>query len=100
MSTRPGNDYSVVLAVLPSMRPMGALGSVGKDHRLHLCPSCQSAAFGVLDPNPKSAATSRASRPRKRGVSRSSRTLGAGCGGRFGGALTSGADADGEVVWS
>jgi hypothetical protein len=38
-------------------------------------------------------------RARKRGVSRSSRTLGAGCGGRSGGALTSGANADGEVVW-
>jgi hypothetical protein len=34
------------------------------------------------------------------GVSRSSRTLGAGCGGHFGGALTNEAQADGEVVWS
>jgi len=63
MSTRPGDDYSAALAVLPSKRRMGALGSVEKDHRLHLCPSCQSAAFGVLDPSPKSPATSRASRP-------------------------------------
>jgi hypothetical protein len=49
---------------------------------------------------PKSPPTSHASRTHKRGVSRSSRTLGAGCGGRFGGALTNGVDADGEVVWS
>jgi hypothetical protein len=44
--------------------------------------------------------TSRHPAPEKRGVSRSSRTLGAGCDGRFGGALTNGAMADGEVVWS
>jgi hypothetical protein len=42
----------------------------------------------------------------KRGASRSSRTLSAGCDGRFGDARglllarTNGADADGEVVWS
>ena len=39
------------------------------------------------------------SRLDKRGVSRSSRTLGAGCGGRFDCALTNVAEADGEVVW-
>jgi len=44
--------------------------------------------------------TSRHPAPDKRGVSRSSRTLGAGCDGRFGGALTNGAKADGEVVWA
>ena len=37
---------------------------------------------------------------RQRGVSRSSRTLGAGCDGRERRAKTNGADADGEVVWS
>jgi len=40
------------------------------------------------------------SRTRQRGVSRSSRTLGAGCGGRFGGARRAVLEADGEVVWS
>jgi hypothetical protein len=44
--------------------------------------------------------SSPSSRAHKRGVSRSSRTLGTGCDGRFGDVLTSGADADGEVVWS
>jgi hypothetical protein len=38
--------------------------------------------------------------PHKRGVSRSSRTLGAGCNGRFGGARRAALNADGEVVWS
>ena len=36
----------------------------------------------------------------KRGVSRSSRTLGAGCGGRFNDARRAALEADGEVVWS
>jgi hypothetical protein len=35
-----------------------------------------------------------------RGTYASSRTLDAGCDGRFGGALTSAAEADGEAVWS
>jgi hypothetical protein len=35
-----------------------------------------------------------------RGVSRSSRTLGAGCGGRLGAARRNALEADGEVVWS
>ena len=51
------------------------------------CPSCQSVAVGSLAPSGKSVASIRASRARtKRGVSRSSRTLGAGCDGRFGNA--------------
>jgi len=37
---------------------------------------------------------------RKRGVSRSSRTLGTECGGRFGDARRAAREADGEVVWS
>jgi hypothetical protein len=40
------------------------------------------------------------SRAHKRGVSRSSRALGAGCDGRFGCARRAPREADGEVVWS
>src|SRR5437868_12311867 len=54
-------------------------------------PSLVGQISGSLPPVPRSI---------KRGASRSSRTLGAGCDGRFGGALTSGAKADGEGVWS
>jgi hypothetical protein len=49
---------------------------------------------------PKSAADFAASRPHKRGVSRSSRTLGAGCDGRFSFARRATLLRTGEVVWS
>jgi hypothetical protein len=61
-----------------------------------LCPSCQRAAAAIVDLTPKSAPSSRPSRPHKRGVSRSSRTLGAGCNGRGQRRKTSGAGADGK----
>ena len=51
-----------------------------------ICPSCQSVA---VDRAPKSPAESPTSRTHTRGVSRSSRTLGAECDGRFGDGLTS-----------
>ena len=47
-----------------------------------ICPSCHFVATGDVDLNRKSPAYLSSSRSHKRGVSRSSRTLGAGCGGR------------------
>jgi hypothetical protein len=44
--------------------------------------------------------TTLVSRLDQRGVSRSSRTLSAGCGGRFGASRRKAREADGEVVWS
>jgi hypothetical protein len=49
-----------------------------------ICPSCQCAACRAIDRFPKSPAESSTSCAHKRGVSPSSRTLGAGCGGRDG----------------
>jgi hypothetical protein len=140
MSTRPGADYSAALAISPSMRRMGAWGSVGKDHRLHHCPSKPVVVTAPSNDLPELAQiiwisdhgsptgvqkipqtrvrqnrdfmkyfnviwvvqslakkyfafvfseigdSLPLSRAHKRGVSRSSRTLGAGCDGRFGGA--------------
>src|SRR5260370_5820620 len=53
-----------------------------------------------LAEDPKSASHSQTSRLDKRGASRSSRTLGAGCGGRGGDARRAALIADGETVWS
>ncbi len=64
------------------------------------CPSCHCAAGRRYCSKPQISSIFRVSRLHKRGVSRSSRTLGAGCGGRFGCALTNAAEADGEIVWS
>src|SRR5207253_201410 len=58
-----------------------------------------SQANGIAE-DPKSAAHFPSSRLTKRGVSRSSRTLGAGCGGRFGVARRTMLIADGKAVWS
>ena len=52
------------------------------------CPSCHCAAGVRYCPKPQISSIFRVSRTHKRGASRSSGTLGAGCGGRFGGALT------------
>ena len=64
------------------------------------CPSCHCAAGRRYCSKPQISSIFRVSRLHKRGVSRSSRTLEAGCGGRFGCALTNAAEADGEIVWS
>jgi hypothetical protein len=48
------------------------------------CPSCHCAAGGRYCSKPQISSIFRVSRSHKRGVSRSSRTLGAGCGGRGG----------------
>jgi len=53
-----------------------------------------------LFPKPKSVVMFAPSRSHKRGASRSSRTLEAGCGGRFGDARRAVLEADGETVWS
>jgi len=58
-------------------------------------PSCKNIA---LAPTGKSVVPLRASRAHKRGASRSSRTLGAGCDGRLD-AQDEHVKADGEVVW-
>jgi hypothetical protein len=76
-------------------------GEISLDSDSVICPSCQSVAPIILDCERKSAALLTLSRARKRGVSRSSRTLGAGNDGRE----LAHADerrrlADGEVVWS
>ena len=62
-------------------------------------PSSSLAKNISLYPNIDSHAWSLPSRSHMRGASRSSRTLGAGCDGRFG-SLDERAEADGEIAWS
>ena len=66
--------------------------------KLPVVPLCRRPAVLLETPNQQH--LSRVPASEKRGVSRSSRTLEAGCGGRFGCALTNAAEADGEIVWS
>src|SRR5689334_5967847 len=87
-------------------RPVGSQWEANPHHsHAHFARRVNLSHPHTLAPSGKSVALICASRTHKRGVSRSSRTLGAGCGGRLGcSARDRRADesilADGEIVWS